>query len=396
MRRGGLEQLCALALVGASANGVSGAQEKISSPNVSQFVGSVGCKSSYCHGGGGESKGQYLTWVQRDYHTRAYAILVSARSTRMAEALGLEDGDASKSEKCTVCHSPMRTLPPAELSSLTSKGSLDDAVSCENCHGAAANWQRSHTRHDWTYSMRVGAGMRDLRNLYVRANTCVACHQNVRLNVREAGHPLLTFELDRQSVQEPRHWPQEDLLSGPRAWLVGQAVALREVSWALADSKRAQRDDPQLAAQWNALAWLLAKITANQTQLGAVSPPVENPDATVASNTQEQANALARQATALRWDQTRVSSALQTMTATQPEFQHLATFPPELAYQRALRLVLALNCLDWAAEHGSPSTGATEALRVLWEDVRNSANFQPAQFAADLATFCATMKGGPQ
>ena len=41
--------------------------------------------------------------------------------------------------------------------------------------------------------MRVGAGMRDLRNFYVRANTCVACHQNVDQELRTAGHPLLTF-----------------------------------------------------------------------------------------------------------------------------------------------------------------------------------------------------------
>src|SRR5262249_9538049 len=364
MRWGALERFCAVTLFCVSANGVSAATEKLVLPNVSQFVGSVGCKSSYCHGGGEENKGQYLTWVQRDYHTRGYAILVSARSARMAEALGLPEGDASKSEKCTLCHSPMRTLSSAEFSSLTSKGSLDDGVSCENCHGAAASWQRSHTRHDWTYPMRVGAGMRDLRNLYVRANTCVACHQNVSLDVREAGHPLLTFELDRQSVQEPRHWPQEELLNGPRAWWVGKAVALREVSWALTKSERA---DPQLAAQWNALAWLLAKITASQTQLGAISPPVENPDVGVAATVQEQANALARQASALRWDQSRVTSTLQTMATPQPESEHSTTFSPGLAYERALRLVLALNCLDWAAERGAPSARATDALRILWE-----------------------------
>jgi Cytochrome c554 and c-prime len=357
-----------------------------------QFVGSVGCKSSYCHGGGGENKGQYLTWARQDYHTRAYAILVSARSTRMAEALTPPEKDASKSDKCTVCHSPMRAMPPPGSPSLTNIAYLDDGVSCENCHGAAGSWLRSHTRRDWTYPMRVGAGMRDLRNLYVRANTCVACHQNVPLEVRAAGHPLLTFELDRQSAQEPPHWPEEGLLNGPRAWLVGQAVALREASWALSES---DSPDPQLGAQWNALLWLLSKATANQAELGAISPPVENPGRGVATAIREQAEALARRASALRWDEARVDSVLQAMIASRPEFSNAVTLSPEVAYQRALRLVLALNCLDWAATQGAPSTSTSTALGKLFEDVRNSANFETAKFATDLATFCATIKGGP-
>lgn len=41
--------------------------------------------------------------------------------------------------------------------------------------------------------------MRDLRNLYARANACVACHQNVDPEILKAGHPELVFELDRQS-----------------------------------------------------------------------------------------------------------------------------------------------------------------------------------------------------
>ena len=100
-----------------------------------------------------------------------------------------------------------------------------------------SQWLRGHTRKDWTYATRVGAGMRDLRNFYVRANTCVACHQNLDADLLAAGHPELTFELDGQSVAEPKHWRDEDPWSGPRAWLVGQAVALREMSWALANSE---------------------------------------------------------------------------------------------------------------------------------------------------------------
>ena len=107
-----------------------------------------------------------------------------------------------------------------------------ESVSCESCHGAAGGWLRGHTRPDWTYATRVGAGMRDLKSFYVRANTCVACHQNLDPDIVAAGHPELVFELDGQSAAQPRHWSDpED--SGPRAWLTGQAVALRELSWRL-------------------------------------------------------------------------------------------------------------------------------------------------------------------
>jgi len=83
---------------------------------------------------------------------------------------------------------------------------VSEGVSCENCHGPAENWLRAHTRSDWTHADRTFAGMRDLKNLYVRANNCVACHQTVELPLLKAGHPELIFELDGQSVSEPKHW----------------------------------------------------------------------------------------------------------------------------------------------------------------------------------------------
>ena len=66
----------------------------------------------------------------------------------------------------------------------------------------------------------------------MRANTCVACHQNVDSDILAAGHPELVFELDGQSVAQPKHWTDPPD-TGARAWLVGQAVALRETSWRL-------------------------------------------------------------------------------------------------------------------------------------------------------------------
>ena len=141
------------------------------------FVGSLGCKSSSCHGGAGPKRSQYFTWSEKDYHTKAYAILLNARSDRLAESLKITapaggPPAAATSARCTVCHAPFQSVAQHRLASTAHP---DEGVSCESCHGAASGWLRGHTRKDWTYNTRVGAGMRDLRSLYVRANACVAC-----------------------------------------------------------------------------------------------------------------------------------------------------------------------------------------------------------------------------
>jgi len=60
-----------------------------------KFVGAVGCRSSSCHGGAGEKRSQYITWSQKDFHTRAYAILLDARSARIGEAVGVSPPQSS-------------------------------------------------------------------------------------------------------------------------------------------------------------------------------------------------------------------------------------------------------------------------------------------------------------
>src|SRR4029077_109861 len=168
--RKSLYWLCAVV---ACAGGSSAQDVRVSPIHDGHFVGAVGCKSSSCHGGAGEKRNQYLTWSQQDFHTRSYAILTNARSARIAETLGLPA--AQESSRCTVCHSPFQSVAPVRLMPTAHP---DEGVSCESCHSAAEHWLRGHTRKDWNYAMRVTAGMRDLRSLYVRANTCVACHQN--------------------------------------------------------------------------------------------------------------------------------------------------------------------------------------------------------------------------
>ena len=349
-----------------------------------KFVGAAGCKSSSCHGGAGEKRSQYLTWSQKDFHTRGYAILTTARSARMAETLRLPP--AQESNRCTVCHSPFQSVPPHRLASTAR---ADEGVSCESCHGAAGNWLRGHTRSDWSYNTRVGAGMRDLRNLYVRANACVACHQNLAPEILKAGHPDLFFELDGQSVAQPKHWRDEESWSGVREWLTGQAVALREMSWALGKDVE---EDSLSVARWNGLAWLCAIVSAQTRMTSPVASPTAAPGKSDFTSMQTQADALARRASVSDWEDSSIHSLLLSLASTDSDFAVNSPANASIA-QRAKRLVLGCDRLTNALgrARGTPLKIETE-LNQLFADVKTLDPFDATSFASHLRTFRAALE----
>ena len=344
------------------------------------FIGAVGCKSSSCHGGAGEKRSQYITWSRQDFHTHAFAILLDARSARIAETVGI--GEAQSNARCTVCHSPFQSVGPMRVASTAH---ADEGVSCESCHGAAGSWLRGHTRTDWSYAMRVTAGMRDLRSLYVRANTCVACHQNIDNDLLKAGHPTLVFELDSQSINEPKHWRDDDPWIGPRAWLTSQAVALREAAWR-------SRTDSDPAADMHetsiALAWLLAKATAVEPALPKISEPASSDLEPV----QKQADDLARRAPSWNPNIDSIMAILRALVASDSEFVVTKETSVQTLWYRARRVVLALDRLSAALKQnrGAPLKIDNE-LNLLREDVRLRENFAPPQFAEHVQKFRAAL-----
>jgi hypothetical protein len=331
-----------------------------------KFIGSAGCKSSSCHGGAGEKRSQYITWSQKDFHTRAYTILLDARSARIGEALGIAQPQSSA--RCTVCHSPFQSVAADRLAATAHP---DEGVSCENCHGAAEPWLRGHTRTDWTYATRISAGMHDLRNLYVRANSCVACHQNVDADILKAGHPELVFELDSQSINEPKHWREDDPAVGPRSWLIGQAVALREIIWAVNKASPNERD--HLFAQASALTWLLDKAGLGEN-VSSLSSFV---------GIQLQADSIAQHAE--KWNPTKdaLMSILQTLAASDSEFQS-TNKADDIRFYQALRLTLALERFSAALNLSSKTDKELNALRA---DVQRHYDFDTAAFAEHLRAF---------
>ena len=340
------------------------AKEPTQTPEAgAKFVGAIGCRSSSCHGGAGEKRSQYITWSQKDFHTRAYAILLDARSARIGEAVGISQPQSSS--RCTVCHSPFQSVAQTRLAP---SARPDEGVSCESCHSAAEPWLRGHTRTDWTYATRVSAGMHDLRNLYARANGCVACHQNVDANILKAGHPELVFELDSQSVNEPKHWKEDDPAIGPRSWMTGQAVALREITWTLIKSPPDEQS--RLLDQQNALVWLLDKTGfANDLSKFSASPGIE-----------QSANEIAERAA--KWNPTSdsLTAILQTLSASDSEFQSTNISRENLFY-RAVRLTLALERLAVAL---NVSPKIEKELNALRSDVQRRYDFDVAAFAQHL------------
>jgi len=343
-----------------------------------KFLGATSCASSGCHGGGGEKQNQFLTWSLKDFHSqRPAATLTTARSRQIGEALGIKDPTAEA--RCTTCHAPLHDVPD-DLRGKDFK--VSEGVSCESCHGPSENWLRAHTRHDYTRADRTAAGMRDLQNLYVRANTCVACHQVVSQPLLKAGHPELIFELDGQSVAEPKHWSVEKNGNGAQAWFVGQAVALRELSWQVAHETAPTQN---LVNRWAGLAWLLQTASlADNLKTPASTVPAEA--VTQAAKIQGDSDAIARDTAVTDWTDAMTGKALTTLAGSAAAFRD-ASVPPSVQARRAERLVLALDRL-LAAQNNHK---ADAELNQLFKLAQSVPDFDPAQFATALEKFAAAV-----
>jgi len=362
----------------------SAAAESIPGGVASRFLGASSCSSSGCHGGGGQNQNQYLVWSLQDFHSqRPFATLTTARSKQIADALQIKDPTADR--RCTTCHAPLREVPE---SLRTEAFRVSEGVSCESCHGPAEAWLRPHTRSDWSHADRVFAGMRDLKNLYVRANTCVACHQTVATPLLKAGHPELIFELDGQCVSQPKHWRESENGSGAQAWLVGQAVALRELSWQL--SREAEPDE-KLVARWSAVLWLLQKLGALDHQFPTLSEISTDPVSQNFIATLKASDELAKRASASPWRDEMSNYAIKTLASAGRDFQQPAATRQWQA-RRAERPVLALDRLSASRKKSQPARAADTDLNRLFQLVQSLPEFDAAKFAEALNRFSRSLE----
>jgi len=225
--------------------------------------------------------------------------------------------------------------------------------------------------------------MRDLENLYVRANSCVACHQNVDADLLQAGHPELIFEMDGQTVTEPRHWREKGDWSGPRTWLVGQAVALREMSWQLS---REPAPTENAVNRWSALLWLMQTVGTLNGILPADPTVTSDPAAPNAERAQKWADQLARTSAAMPWSSESTSQCLINLANTADNFREKSVSRAAQA-RRAERLALALDRLVTGLSD-APTVKRLEApLNQLFKDAQSLPDFDPGQFASHLEEF---------
>jgi hypothetical protein len=152
---------------------------------------SCGTERGTCH----QSDGN---WWKADPHFSSLANLKrkKQKSMRIAQGYGLEPSDYLKANSpCAACH--------GEAVSGREANNLNTGVSCESCHGPAGpkgvgyfeihqegtppSDPLSTERTGYQKALRVG--LRELRNVNTRAQTCVDCHQINEKKLLEADHP---------------------------------------------------------------------------------------------------------------------------------------------------------------------------------------------------------------
>lgn len=206
------------------------------------FLGVASCAGSTCHGraegnGAVVRQDEIASWQEPSSpsgaHSRALAVLSSARGRAIAATLGL--GNPASAPACLGCHAT--SVPDA---SRGTKFLTSDGVGCETCHGPAGGWLAVHYTRAGTHAANVANGMTALERPRVRAQVCLDCHwgsargdQFVSHAMMAAGHPRLSFELDLFSTLQQHHAEDADYVrrkgrtDSVRLWAVGQAEAVR-------------------------------------------------------------------------------------------------------------------------------------------------------------------------
>jgi Cytochrome c554 and c-prime len=401
-----------------------------------KYTGPGSCASPSCHGGvqvrtdTSVQQNEYSTWVVKDKHAHAFAVLTNPVATRMAKILGPEKLGSVKADtapKCLACHA--LSVPEAERARTFDS---TDGVSCESCHGPASNWLGPHTTRGWTHEHSIAAGMRDLRDPVRRAENCLTCHlgspdKSVDHEMIAAGHPDLYFELASFTAAMPRHWREhaaddhskEDPFADVRMVVVGQAVQFREQlrrvvrnaqgnSWpefadldcfachhSLSNAENSWRQDQGYAGRrpgsppWNVSRYVVLPhielagermLLTEVEKLYAIMSAV-NPDRTKAAaqarTTADVADRMVQLTATMSFDQARTQRLLQAIAR---DGESISRQGERAAEQAAM--VLQTLYLAYAPQaHAANDTQIREALRTLFQQVENPSAYNAPKFA---------------
>jgi len=216
-----------------------------------KHLGVASCSNGVCHGSASVfeksnvMQNEFVTWQENDPHSKAYEILLSPESKRIAKNLGI--GAAEEAPMCLVCHSDF--VPAAQRGE---KFQLSDGVGCESCHGGSERWIASHAAKDATHAKNIELGLYPTDEPIARADKCLSCHMGDRdkrmtHTIMGAGHPRLSFELDTFTwLDTVVHFQIDDDyikrkgdFNGVRDWAVGQGIAAKNLLENLTDQRTA-------------------------------------------------------------------------------------------------------------------------------------------------------------
>lgn len=403
-----------------------------------QYVGAASCASGNCHGSVqprdvyAVRQDEYFIWLKQDRHTQAYNVLLTEQSARIARNMRLRQ-QAHESKVCLDCHA---LYVPQEVQ--VRPIDLAEGISCEACHGPAGGWLARHTESGWTHEMSVQAGMKDLRDLSVRGQTCLSCHlgdaqKTVNHELIAAGHPELIFELDNYSAVMPPHWNQfsekrqeqgrEDLQSA-RVWAVGQVVAFREGMLQLA--RRARSNEwPEFAemncygchhslreGEWRQIrgykfkaglpSWNPARYAVMRVLVSAFAPQQRGP---LNAQIERLERHIAYMNTPPEQVATTATGLAGTMERVIPQIRQAAidnaaaarlidTIAEEVPYlldaeiHSVEQAIMAINALASAMARQNPALaqgGISRTIDKLYNDVKDRERFDRAQFARHMA-----------
>lgn len=152
-------------------------------------------------------------WKQTPHHQTFDELSRDPRASEICQKMGLRS--VKRSDVCINCHFTLKTKGD--------KQKPVSGISCESCHGAAADWIEEHNDYggntatkeseseehrDERLANSTAYGMRNTRDLYLIASSCFHCHTvpNEEL-VNVGGHKAGSddFELVRWSQGRIRH-----------------------------------------------------------------------------------------------------------------------------------------------------------------------------------------------
>ncbi|PYQ26439.1 MAG: hypothetical protein DMF56_24480 [Acidobacteria bacterium] len=392
------------------------------------YVGVASCVNSGCHGATQPLnatrilQNEYYTWLNNDTHARAYNILFSDRSARIARNMRLRKR-AYEENVCLDCHTT--NVPATQVEGAIDK---EDGIQCEQCHGPASGWRAEHTMEGWTHAQSVSRGMIDLADVPVRAHTCDRCHlgnndKEVDHELIASGHPILVFELDNYTESMPPHWTPAHDSHGARAWAVGQVMKFRDSLTNLA--RHAKGDEwPEFSdmscynchhslktSQWRQVrgwpdraglpAWSPQHWATLRILIGRISPAARdeldpivaqiarsvsrmNEPSAVATNAERAkkiADALVGKADAMRWSDADVRALMSTIASDRAFIERADVHSAEQA-------ALALQSLASALTRKNPRllrSAMTQSIDALFNEIQDRESYEPSRFAQKLA-----------